>query len=99
MAALLFFQRTLEGRSGPAAGGIEEQPSHDRVMGNVLWTGLSGEPGALRESTRGGPLDRIGLNSGSYDGVDLLDGGDSAKIGSMEDHNFPNDTRAGLFSE
>ena len=38
MTALLFVQRTLKGRSGPTAGGIEEQQHRDGAMANFLRT-------------------------------------------------------------
>ena len=94
MAALLPAQRTLEGRSGAAAGTIEEQPHQDGDIGNVLQTGSRRETGASRESTGGGMLDIMGFNGGPYNEVDPLGGGNSgvpAGVGSVEDQHFPSD--------
>ena len=64
-------------RSGTDAGSIKEQPQQVGAMGNILPTGLSGEPGAPQESTRGGLLGRLALNSGPQDKEDSSGGGDN----------------------
>ena len=77
-------------RSGTDTGSIKEQPQQVGAMGNILPTGLSGEPGAPQESTRGGLLGRLALNSGPQDKEDSSGGGDNGVpvIGVSSDSPF-----------
>ena len=72
----------------------EKQQQQDGAAGDVLRTGLSGEPDPRREPTRRGLLDRLGLRSNACRVEDPFGGGKAeapGDFGSAEDQIYPND--------